>query len=151
MTSELIASKHTHVLGGLTYSVCRGQQCPPHVPAAAGRSVDDTSGWPAPEESVHPRKHTHHKQTAITIKPFFIFYCNSHSYNGVTKQDTNDTIHAYGGRPMVLAMNWKSILTKSLAFTDAPLSQRSFTLDEQPAMTVGQEQTPHHTPASTAQ
>lgn len=29
-----------------------------------------------------------------------------------------------------------SILTKSLAFTEAPLSQRSFTLEEQPAMTV---------------
>jgi len=28
------------------------------------------------------------------------------------------------------------ILTKSVAFTEAPLSQRSFTLEEQPAMTV---------------
>lgn len=28
------------------------------------------------------------------------------------------------------------MLTKSLAFTEAPLSQRSFTLEEQPAMTV---------------
>lgn len=29
-----------------------------------------------------------------------------------------------------------SILTKSAAFTEAPLSHRSFTLEEQPAMTV---------------
>ena len=71
VTSQLIASKRTYVLVSLTYSVCRGHQCPPHVPAAVGRSVDDTSGWPAPEESVHPRKHTHHKQTAITTNQYF--------------------------------------------------------------------------------
>lgn len=129
----------------LTYFVCPGLWYHLLAPAAAGRCVDGTSELPRPEVSCRPawktnnylNLHIHIQEIHIILFVFIIFRPETNCQNSHPRPLNHYTVRL--NRRTLLDIE-RSILTKSQAFTAAPPSQRSFTLEEQPAMTaVGEE------------